>query len=99
MGNISPDLFGHTPAQGSLFGNEDLRAPQPVQVDPEKVRLKLKAMLAELRSSELGSPWPNETTRANRYLFPQMSNWLPEDERNQLRFEFDAEMKRLNLAA
>jgi hypothetical protein len=34
-----------------------------------------------------------------KLIFPQMANWLPESERDQLRFEFEAELKRLNLAA
>ncbi|MGJ0397075.1 MAG: hypothetical protein ACR65U_12695 [Methylocystis sp.] len=52
-----------------------------------------------VRASKKGSPWPPETTRLNRLIFPQMANWLPESERDQLRFEFEAELKRLNLAA
>ncbi|MGL5139154.1 MAG: hypothetical protein ACRC7G_15460 [Beijerinckiaceae bacterium] len=95
----TPDLFGHTPAQGSLFSEEALPAPAAVRVDPEMIRRKLEAMLADLRGSQRGSPWPQETTRANRYLFPQMSNWLPEAERDQLRFAFEGELKRLHLAA
>jgi hypothetical protein len=56
-------------------------------------------MLADLRASRDGSPWPQEQTRLNRVIFPQMSNWLPPEERDQLRFDFDSELKRLNLAA
>jgi len=57
------------------------------------------AMLSDIRAAETKSPWPPETTRLNQLIFPQMANWLPEDERDQFRFEFAMELKRLNLAA
>jgi hypothetical protein len=47
------------------------------QVEPDKVRLSLKAMLDDLRGAREGSPRPQETMRLNRLIFPQMSNWLP----------------------
>lgn len=93
-----PDLFGHMPSQGDLFAGEAVQARAVPQVDPEAVRLKLQAMLADMRAAEGRSPWSREKTRLNQLLFPQMSNWLPEAERNQLRFEFDTELKRLNVA-
>ena len=33
-----------------------------------------------------------------RTIFPQMTNWLPEDEGAHLRFEFEAELERLKAA-
>ena len=33
-----------------------------------------------------------------RTIFPQMTNWLPEEEAAQLRFAFDTEMARLEAA-
>ncbi|MDJ0448975.1 hypothetical protein [Methylocystis sp. JR02] len=99
MTHDAPDLFGHRPAQGDLFAGEPARAPAAAKVDPEMIRRRLQKMLAELRAGQHGSPWPHETTRLNRLLFPQMSNWLPEDERDQLRLEFEAELKRLDIAA
>jgi hypothetical protein len=98
MNDHTPDLFGHTPPQGDLFGGAAPPARKP-EVDPAKVRLWLQSMLADLRASRDGSPWPQEQTRLNRVIFPQMSNWLPPEERDQLRFDFDSELKRLNLAA
>lgn len=94
----TPDLFGYTAPQGDLFGDAP-RAPAVPAVDPERVRRKLHAMLAELRATEAGSPWPRETTRANQLIFPQMTNWLPAEERDQLVFDFEAELRRLKLAA
>jgi hypothetical protein len=84
--------------QGDLFGSDQPQAERR-QVDPAKVRLLLETMLRDLRAAEQTSPWPQQTTRLNQLLFPQMSNWLPPEERDQLRFEFEAELKRLNLAA
>lgn len=93
------DLFGHTRVQGDLFGSDAAVIERAPQVDPAMVRRRLMAMLSDIRSAEKKSPWPPETTRLNQLLFPQMANWLPEEERDQLRFEFETELKRLNLAA
>jgi hypothetical protein len=38
-------------------------------------------------------------TAAYRTIFPQMTNWLPEEEGAQLRFEFETELARLQRAA
>lgn len=92
------DLFGGA-AQGDLFAGMAPPAPRKPQVDPAKIRRKLLAMLADLRASEEGSPWPYETTRLNKVLFPQMANWLPEEERERLRAEFRTELERLDLAS
>jgi len=99
MTQDTPDLFGHSPSQGDLFAGDSHEARQAPQVDPDVIRRRLQAMLAAVRASKTGSPWPPETTRLNQLIFPQMANWLPESERDQLRFEFEAELKRLNLAA
>ena len=98
MSDDTPDLFGHTRAQGDLFAGAAPRADRP-RVAPERVRHALRAMLAELKSAREGSPWPVETTRLNRVIFPQMANWLPVDEAEQLRLDFQSELDRLDLAA
>ncbi len=99
MTQDTPDLFGHFPAQGDLFAGDSQGVRQAPQVDPDVIRRRLQAMLAAVRASKKGSPWPPETTRLNQLIFPQMANWLPESERDRLRLEFAAELKRLNLAA
>jgi hypothetical protein len=99
MTQDTPDLFGHRPAQGDLFAGESFGGNKTAQVDPEVIRRRLHAMLAAVRSTKKGSPWTPETTRLNQLIFPQMANWLPESERDQLRFEFEAELKRLHIAA
>ena len=44
-------------------------------------------------------PWPDKDRRMWQTIFPNMSKWLPEDERAQLCFEFAAEIERLLKAA
>ena len=44
-------------------------------------------------------PWPERDARMWQIAFPQMANWLPPDEADQLRFEFAQEMQRLARAA
>ena len=44
-------------------------------------------------------PWDSRKAGMWQIVFPQMANWLPEDEANQLRFEFAQELERLKLAA
>jgi hypothetical protein len=88
-----PDLF-EDEEQADLFGDQ----PTPVyRADPDSVRARLHKILAEARAAQK-LPW--EPTRVSLYrtIFPQMTNWLPEDEGAQLRFEFEAEMARLKAA-
>lgn len=97
----SGDLFGNGPAQASLFGDSDDRIPLPQQSflpDPEDVRRRLHALLAKARDADR-MPWDERKARVWQIVFPQMANWLPEDEANQLRFEFAQEIERLKLAA
>jgi hypothetical protein len=97
----SIDLFGHGPAQGSLFGDGDNRLQAPVRrymPDPEKVRQRLRALLEKARRAEK-MPWTQRDARMWQAVFPNMANWLPEDEAAQLRFEFAREMERLKQAA
>ena len=94
------DLFGHGPAQGSLFGHDDDRLQVPVRryvPDPEKVRRRLKALLEKARSAEK-MPWSERDARMWQTVFPNMANWLPADEAAQLRLEFAQEMDRLKVA-
>jgi hypothetical protein len=89
------DLFG-TDRQASLFADD----PKPVsyRTDPDKVPAKILRIITEARSAET-LPWDAQRLRFCRTVIPQMSLWLPGDEAAQLRFEFDAEVKRLELAA
>jgi hypothetical protein len=95
------DLFGYRPAQGSLFGPGEDRMQAPRQrlvPDPEKVRQRLRLLLEKARSAD-SMPWSERDARMWQIVFPNMANWLPEHEANQLRFEFAQEMERLRRAA
>jgi hypothetical protein len=88
-----PGLF-ETEERADLFGAEAAPAYRP---EPDKVRSRLHKILAEARAAQT-CPW--EPTRVSLYrtIFPQMTLWLPEDEGNQLRFEFETELTLLEAA-
>jgi hypothetical protein len=86
-----PDLFNPDP-QGNLF--DEQRAPVVYRADAEKVRRQLLEVLAQVEKAT-SLPWSREKLRYHQTVFPQMSQWLPEEEAAQLRFAFDAELKRL----
>ena len=88
-----PDLFEEE-AQPDLFGAEAAPAYRP---DPDKVRRRLEKILAEARAAQK-LPWEPTTVSLYRTIFPQMTNWLPDDEAAQLRFEFETELARLEAA-
>ena len=73
------------------------RCPPAYRPDPDKVRARLHKILAEARAAQK-LPWEPTTVSLYRTIFPEMSNWLPEDESAQLRFEFEAELARLGAA-
>ena len=95
------DIFGHSPAQASLFGPGEDRM-QPVQrsttPDPNVIRLRLHALLEKARGAPT-MPWPEREARAWQTIFPNMARWLPPEEGEQLKFEFAQEMQRLARAA
>jgi hypothetical protein len=95
------DLFGKSPAQGNLFGTgEDrLQAPQQRALpDPEIIRLRLRTLLEKAKSAKK-MPWSERDANMWQTVFPNMAKWLPEEEADQLRFEFAQEMERLKRAA
>ena len=98
------DLFGadRPGAQHSLFGDDPDRiphAPPPNYLpDPDDIRQRLHVLLDKARTAER-MPWDERKARMWQIVFPQMANWLPEDERDQLRFEFAQEIERLKQAA
>jgi hypothetical protein len=87
------DLFGKS--QSELPGVEQTAAVY--RADPDEVRAELLAVLAEARAAQ-SFPWDARRTLYWRTVFPQMTNWLPDDEAAQLRFEFETEMRRLDAA-
>ena len=94
MGSSQRDLF-QDDEQADLFG-EDTPTPE-YRADPDTVRQELYKILAEARAAQT-MPWDGKRAKLYRTIFPQMTNWLPEDEGAQLRFEFETEMARLKAA-
>lgn len=95
------DLFGYTQAQGSLFGSGDDRLQEvarSTRPDPEKIRLRLTALLEKARTADR-MPWSDRDARMWQTVFPNMAKWLPQEEAEQLRFEFTQEIERLKQAA
>lgn len=95
------DLFGHTPAQGSFFGDGENKMRQPKksdEPDPAVIRQRLHGLLATAKSAK-SMPWNEHDAGVWQIVFPNMANWLPEEEASQLRFEFAQEMQRLSKAA
>ena len=97
------DLFGkeNAPDQLSLFGEDVGRPPAPApwshRPTPEDVRRRLHVVLNRARAAP-SSPWPEKETRFWQTVFPQMADWLPDEEADQLRFEFAREIERLKAA-
>lgn len=65
--------------------------------DPNVIRERLHAVLAQLRTAD-HMPWKAAELRSWRHVFHNMANWLPPDERDNLRREFIAEVARLEQA-
>ena len=81
--------------QMDLFATEP--ASPAYRPDPEKVRSRLRRILAEARAAAT-LPW--EPTRLSLYrtIFPDMIRYLPEDEAAGWRAEFAAELDRFGAA-
>lgn len=75
MGNRQPDLFPEATPQ----------KPRDYRPDPASVRRKLLDVLEQAKSAQT-VPWDRKQTRFWQQVFPQMANWLPEEEAAQLRF-------------
>jgi hypothetical protein len=87
------DLFGES--EPELPGVEGTAAVY--RADPDEARAELLRVLAQVRAAQ-SFPWDARRTLYWRTVFPQMTNWLPEDEAAQLRFEFETEIRRLEAA-
>ena len=92
-----PDLFGDATPQPDLFAGE---APQPRKVMDfqAEARKRLLKVIAEAKAAAT-LPWSERELQKWQILFPQMAEWLPDDEAGQLRFEFAKEVERLKNAA
>ncbi len=62
-----------------------------------EIREDLADILASARAVTAEALWDERTYRYNKVVFPQMSRWLPDDERDQLCFQFFQELERIEL--
>lgn len=90
------DLFGQITPQADLFADAPAQ-PRKAFDFPDEARRRLLNVLVEARAATL--PWSERETRKWEILFPQMAEWLPSDEADQLCFEFAQELERLRRAA
>ena len=89
MSSRQPDLF-----QTNDQADEETETPA-YRPDIDSVRAELRDILEEARAAQ---SLPHAQLSLYRTIFPQMTNWLPEDEAAQLRFEFETELERLKAA-
>jgi hypothetical protein len=92
--NGQRDLFLSDP-QPASFEEQAVFEGRP---DTTRIRLQLVALLETARKAAT-MPWPERDARMWQITFPQLTNWLPPDEADRLRFEFAQEMERLARAA
>jgi hypothetical protein len=92
-----PDLFGNTPSQADMFADHR-PGPRKIMDFQGEARRRLEAALAEAKAAD-SMPWGKRELEKWQILFPQMAGWLPDDEANQLCFEFAREIERLKNAA
>jgi hypothetical protein len=96
MPEESGELFGFGPKQLG-FDLGDSQKAKSYEPDRDEVRRELYEVLAEARGAVDECPWDERTFDYHKVVFPQMANWLPEGERDQLRFEFAREVERIEL--
>jgi hypothetical protein len=86
--------------QDDLFAALEAEAkPRPYEYKPdaENIRRELRGVVAKARASAT-EPWDAHEFGYWRTVLPQMSRWLPEEERAELIREFEAEVARLTAA-
>ncbi len=72
-------------------------APRGYEPNLDEVREDLGVILEAARAVTAENLWDLRTYKYNKIVFPQMSKWLPDDERDQLCFEFFRELERIEL--
>lgn len=83
--------------QIDLFAGARSRVHVPQTPDPEAVRTRLLSVLEQLSSAKQ-MPWEPWQLRSWQYVFHNMANWLPPEERDMLRETFSREVERLQRA-
>lgn len=94
MAEESGNLVENGPSQLGFDLGEAAR-PAAYEPDREEVRQELHEILAQARAAVGDCPWDARTFDYHKVVFPQMANWLPPEERDQLRFDFLQEVERI----
>lgn len=81
-------------SQLDLFTSAKLSLSTAQTPDPDVVRQRLHTVLQQLRAADR-MPWKPAELRSWQHVFHNMANWLPPEERDELRREFTAEITRL----
>lgn len=89
MNTNEPDFFS--------VGLPDTAEAKCIEPDRKEVRQELLGVLAEAKAARDRCPWDERTFKYHKVVFPQMANWLDAAERDQLRFEFAQEIKRIEM--
>lgn len=87
------DLFGI--GQGQLGLDLGTETPENYAPNPDEVRAELLAVLETARAAKTAAPWDRRTFRYHQTVFPQMAQWLPAPEGEQLCLAFAEEAKRI----
>jgi hypothetical protein len=88
--------FNSGPAQMG-FDLGDTAPPASFEPNRDEIRQELNDILAQARDATSRPPWDERTFKYHKTVFPQMANWLPSDERDQLRFAFAQEIERIEM--
>jgi hypothetical protein len=89
------DRIGNGSAQlGFDLGEAPAQSFDP---DVAEVRAELAGVLATAKAAVDDAPWDARTFLFHKVVFPQMATWLPDDERDQMCFEFAREVARIEL--
>lgn len=77
------------------FDLGDARVAAPYEPDRDEIRAELVKILEAARAATEQSPWDKRTLMYHKVVFPQMSRWLPSEEREQLCSCFFQEIDRV----
>ena len=88
----TPSTSFKTPTHGDLLGGAS--GPQQHQPHPDRVRRRLEAILAEMRA-EPKMAWDFSLQMLYQKIFPDMTHFLPEEEGERYRADFEKEWERL----
>jgi hypothetical protein len=92
--SVMDEHFNSGPAQFG-FDLGDTIPAKSYEPDRDEIRAELNEILAQARGATSGPPWDERTFQYHKTVFPQMANWLPAEERDQLRVDFAQEIARI----